>query len=100
MPTFICLIRLTHQGATTVADSPARVTAAKELLRSLGGKLTAFYATMGQYDGVVIAEAPDATAMAKFAYKVASVGAVSTETLLAFSEDEHRKVLAFLGKKE
>ena len=27
--------------------------AAKELLRKLGGEMKAFYATMGQYDGVV-----------------------------------------------
>src|SRR5688572_13272772 len=98
MATFICLIRLTHQGATTVVDSPPRVQAARELLRSLGGELKAFYATMGQYDGVVIAEAPDSKAMAKFAYTVARVGAVTTETLPAFSEAEHKEVLASLDK--
>jgi uncharacterized protein with GYD domain len=74
------------------------VAAAKELLRKLGGEMKAFYATMGQYDGVVIAEAPNPTEMSKFCYKVAQVGAVTTETLVAFTEEEHRKVLGALDK--
>jgi uncharacterized protein with GYD domain len=98
MATFICLLRLTNQGAKTCTDSPPRVTAAKELLRKLGGEMKAFYATMGQYDGVVIAEAPDSTAMTKFCYKVAQVGAVTTETLPAFNEEEHRVILGALDK--
>jgi uncharacterized protein with GYD domain len=93
MATFICLLRFTDQGAKTCTDSPPRVAAAKELLRKLGGEMKAFYATMGQYDGVVIAEAPNPTEMSKFCYKVAQVGAVTTETLVAFTEEEHRKVL-------
>jgi uncharacterized protein with GYD domain len=36
--------------------------------------------------------------MAKFAYTVARVGAVTTETLPAFSEAEHKEVLASLDK--
>jgi uncharacterized protein with GYD domain len=51
---------------------------------------------MGRYDAVVIAEAPNDETMAKLALGVGSQGAIHTETLRAFTEDEFRKIIATL----
>ena len=96
MATYISLIRLTHQGVTSIKDGPARLDAGKETLKSFGSELKAFYLTMGRYDIVAISEAPDDAAAAKTALAIGSAGNVSTETLRAFTEDEYRDIVAAL----
>jgi uncharacterized protein with GYD domain len=51
---------------------------------------------MGQYDAIVVAEAPDDETATKLSMIVGSAGAVRTETLRAFTEDEYRKIIADL----
>jgi uncharacterized protein with GYD domain len=51
---------------------------------------------MGQYDAVVISEAPnDQTAVAGL-LQSGSQGYIRTETLRAFTEDEYKKIVAAL----
>ena len=88
MATYISLIKLTHQGVTSIKDGPARLDAGKETLKSFGSELKAFYLTMGRYDIVAISEAPDDAAAAKTALAIGAAGNVTTETLRAFTEDE------------
>jgi uncharacterized protein with GYD domain len=59
--------------------------------------LKAFYLVTGQYDAVVISEAPDDATVAKFALGNASMGFIRTETLRAFSEDEYRNIVGSLS---
>lgn len=96
MPTYISLLRYTHQGITTIKQSPARLDAVKHAYRQAGGELKAFYLTMGQYDAVVIAELPDDVAGAKLALAIGSQGNIRTETLRALTEDEFRRTVADL----
>jgi uncharacterized protein with GYD domain len=96
MPTYISLIKLTHQGVTNIKEGPSRLDAGKETLKAFGSDLKAFYLTMGQYDIVTISEAPDDAAACKVALAVSSSGNVSTETLRAFTEDEYRDIVAAL----
>ena len=77
-------------------ESPARLKAAKELFKSLGAELKAFYLTMGRHDAVVISEAPDDETATKLAITIGSMGAVRTETLRAFKEDEYKQLIAEL----
>ena len=86
----------TQQGVGKVKDSPARLDAFKKLVQSMGGKVKDFYMVAGHYDMVLILEAPDDAAMAKIALATASRGSVSTETLLAFTEEEYRKIIGAL----
>ena len=51
------------------------------------------YLTLGGYDVVVIAEAPDAETTTKFALAAASLGNVQTTTLTAFPEAEYMKII-------
>jgi uncharacterized protein with GYD domain len=96
MPTYITLSKWTQQGAEKVKDSPARLDAFKKLVHSVGGTVKGFYMVTGRYDMAMILEVPDAAAMAKVALATASKGSVSTETLLAFTEEEYRKIIAAL----
>jgi len=96
MPTYVSLINYTDQGIRAIKDSPKRLDAAKKLLKGMGGELKAFYLTLGSYDIVTVAEAPDDEAVAKFVLAVASGGNVRTTTLKAFTEAEFRKIVAGL----
>ena len=60
----------------------------------MGADIKQVFLTMGQYDLVVIAEAPDDETIAKFILATGSLGNVSTQTMRAFTEDEFRKIVA------
>lgn len=62
----------------------------------MGTEIKAFYLVMGQYDAVVVSEAPDDETAAKLALAIGSLGNIRTETLRAFAEDEFRKIIAAL----
>lgn len=96
MPTYISLLKYTQQGAQKIKESPARLDAAKKGFKAMGAELKQWYLVMGQYDAVIIAEAPDDETVAKLALATSSQGAIHTETLRAFTEDEYRKIIAAL----
>lgn len=93
MPTYVSLVEYTQQGIEDIEASPARLEEAKELTESLGGELTDFFLTFGEYDIVTVSEFPDDQTAARFVLSVARGGAVSTETLKAFPEDEYREII-------
>ena len=96
MATYISLLRFTQQGVQNIKESPARLDRAKEAFRAMGGELKEFYSVMGRYDAVVVAEAPDDETVAKLTLAISSAGAIRTETLRAFPEEEYRKIIAAL----
>ena len=96
MATYISLINYTDQGVRDIKDAPKRLTAAKKLLASMGGKVKAIYLTLGGYDIVSIAEAPDDETIAKFVLTLAAAGNVRTTTLKAFPEADFRKIIQAL----
>lgn len=97
MPTYVTLLRYTSNGIQKIKASPTRLEAAKQSMRAMGGELKAFYLVMGQYDAVVITEAPNNETAAGFALATRARGFVQTETLRAFTEEEYRKILAGLA---
>ena len=96
MAKYISLLKYTAKGIDSVKESPKRLDAFKQLCESMGAKVEGFYLTMGRYDSVVIVDAPNAETAAKLVLATASRGAVSTETLQAFSEAEYRKIISAL----
>ena len=96
MPTYIVLLNYTQQGVQKIKESPARLDAAKKAFKAMGAEMKQYFSVMGRYDAVVIAEAPNDEIVAKLALSVGSQGAVHTETLRAFTEDEYRKIIATL----
>ncbi|HIJ57755.1 MAG TPA: GYD domain-containing protein [Deltaproteobacteria bacterium] len=96
MPKYISLVKYTQKGIENIKESANRFEAFKQLCESMGAKVEGFYLTMGRYDLLVIVDAPDSETIAKIFLTTASKGAVSTETLQAFSEDEYRKIISEL----
>ena len=88
MATYIVLCNLTDQGARTMRDLPARLDNARATFRKYGAELKQLYFAMGQYDYVVIAEAPDDEAITRVSLAVSSQGNVRTTSFRVFTEDE------------
>jgi uncharacterized protein with GYD domain len=98
MATYIMLFGFTQKGIKNIKESPARIDAAKQIIRSMGAEVKQFYAVMGigQYDTAIVLEASDDETVAKIALAIGSLGNVHTNTLRAFTEDEFRKIVAAL----
>jgi uncharacterized protein with GYD domain len=96
MAHFVSLIRYTAQGAAKIKESPARLDAARKAAEAAGGKIHAWYLTLGEYDAVIISEFPNDEAGARFLLSTATLGNVTTQTLKAFPEADYRKIIAAL----
>jgi uncharacterized protein with GYD domain len=97
MPAYIMLANWTDQGSQKVRESPRRLETAKKALADMGGEFKGFYMTLGDYDLVMIYEAPDDAVAARFALVLGMQGAVRTRTLKAFPEAAYREIIASLG---
>ncbi len=94
MATYITLAKYTAQGIANIKESPARLDAAREQLAAIGVTIKDFYLTMGEYDAVIVVEAPDNTTAAKALIAIGAQGNISTKTMGALTEDEYRALLA------
>jgi uncharacterized protein with GYD domain len=93
MAIYISLLTFTQKGVEAVKHQAGRMDAIKAAYRAAGGELIAYYATMGQYDGVVVYRMPDDASAASFILSTMSMGNVRSETMRAFGEDEYRQIL-------
>lgn len=96
MPTYINLVRWTQKGLENIKEASSRLDMAKKAYKAMGAELKEMYLVMGEYDMVVISEAPDDQTMAKLLLSIGSQGSSRGETLRAFTEDEYRKIIAAL----
>ena len=96
MPTYVTLWNYTQQGIENIDESPDRLDDAVELVESVGGQIQAFYLTMGEYDIVTVSEFPDDDAAARAMLRIGQSGAVSSETMKAWPEDDYRELIASL----
>jgi uncharacterized protein with GYD domain len=94
MATYITLINFTDQGIRNVKQAPERRKLAIAAAEKLGIEVKGDYWTMGPYDAVVIADAPNDEAMTALALGVSSQGNVRTQTMRAYSADEVNKIIA------
>jgi uncharacterized protein with GYD domain len=94
MPTFICFLNWTDQGAKAAKDASKRHQASKALAEKLGGKLLSAYVTTGHCDVVLTVEMPDGGAMAKLAAAISGSGNARTTTVRAFAPEEFAKLVA------
>ena len=94
MPTYITLLKYTQKGIENIKEGPSRLDAAKKAIKAAGGEMKAYYLTMGSYDAVSVSEAPNDETYAKIILAIASKGAIQTETLRAFTEDEYRSIIS------
>jgi len=94
MPTFICLLNWTDQGAKTARDAGKRYQASRALAEKLGGKLLGSYITSGQYDVIATLDMPDGQTMVRFAVALSASGNARTTTVQAYPPEEFAKMAA------
>jgi len=93
MPTCVHLFNFTEQGLRNIKDTVKRAEALKKAGSEMGVTLKEILWTQGQYDIVVIAEAPDEATGNAFLLNVLKAGNLRGETLRAFPAAEMEKVL-------
>ena len=59
MSHYILLINWTDQGIGKIKESPDRFNQFKAMVEKVGGKLIGGYYTFGEYDVVIVMEAPN-----------------------------------------
>ncbi len=97
MPTYVVLMNWTDQGVRAARDTIDRYEAARAALGPRGLTFRDIYWTVGPYDIVTIAEAPDDETLSAALLELAGQGNLRTSTMRAFSADEMRGVLARMG---
>ena len=92
MPTYISLVNLTEQGVKEAKNAPERLRAFVSALHEAGGQLVGFYLVMGQYDYIVVCEAPDDQTAANIVMSTMARGTVRTQTMRAFPSNEFEQI--------
>jgi uncharacterized protein with GYD domain len=93
MTTYLLLGNWTDSGIRSVTDSPRRLDAVRKMIGEMGGELKAFFMTMGEYDFVVLYEAPDDAVAARFTLMLGKQGNLRSKTLKAFPETAYREII-------
>jgi uncharacterized protein with GYD domain len=90
MPKYLLEVNYTLVGIKGLKSEggSARETAAAELVKSLGGKMEAFYFAFGGTDASIIAEFPDPTSMAAAALTAGAGGGVTVRTVVLLTAAE------------
>jgi uncharacterized protein with GYD domain len=88
MPTYVMLTRLTPEGVQTIKNNPSRIHEVNREVEQLGAKVTAQWATLGQWDFVNVVEAPDEQTIARVSLELGSRGTGRYETLTAIPIDD------------
>jgi uncharacterized protein with GYD domain len=96
MPTYITFGKFTQSGIENIKEGPSRLDEAKKAFQSMGAEIKDFYLVTGEYDMVLVIEAPDDETVAKLALIIGSKGTSRTVTLRAFDEDAYRKMISEL----
>ncbi len=95
MPHYVTLVRWTDKGVQEIMDAPQTLAGVIKMVESAGGKIQ-IYSTMGEYDFVVVAEAPNDDVAMQAALQLESAGNARTTTMKAWTLDEAAKIIARL----
>jgi len=93
MPTYIGLMKWTEQGIRKVKETTKRAKDFQELAAKVNVKIREIHWTMGRYDVVVVAEAPDDETISRLTLGLGMMGNVKTETIRAFSAQEMSQIV-------
>ena len=90
MPKYLCVGQYSSEGLTgLLADGASkRQRDVKAALKSLGGKLDAFYYSLGNDDVVLIVDLPDNSTAAAVSLMAGATGLVSLQTTALLTIDE------------
>ena len=88
MVTYIVLMKLTDQGIKDIKHAPQRIEANTKAIEAMGGKLTGFFLTTGEYDYVAIAEMPSDEVGMTFLLGLGAAGNVKTTSMKAYTREQ------------
>jgi uncharacterized protein with GYD domain len=88
MPIYIMISTLTDEGRKTIKKHPERIEEVNREIESMGAKVLAQYAVLGQYDFLNILEAPNNEAIAKLSIELGSRGTIQIITLPAIPVED------------
>ena len=97
MPTYILLVNWTDQVVKNVRETVERLDRGADVAEKYGVRLRQTYWTVGPYDMISIAEAPDDEAVTAHLLEVCSEGNIRTTTLRAYGREEMGEIIARLG---
>ena len=99
MATFVSTIKLTEEGIRSIGDTTKRAAAFKTAAKAMGVKVINQFWTLGQFDGLIVFEAPDGETATAAMLQLGSLDFVHTSTMRAFNAAEMEKILAIKGKR-
>ena len=88
MAIYVMMTNLTDEGRKTVKANPQRIKEVNKEVESMGVKILAQYAVLGQFDFINILEAESNEAVVKVATELGSRGTLQTNTLAAMKLDD------------
>ena len=94
MPTYVVLAQFTDQGLRSIREFPQRAEENLERAEAGGISIKAAYVTEGEYDQVIIFEAPDEMLGVASIVALIGQGNVRTKTLRAYTTDEFAQAIA------
>ena len=99
LATYISTLKFTANGAQNIGESPKRAAAFTAAAKKLGVKVIHLYWTLGEFDGLILFEAPDDSTATSAMLSLAAQGNVKTTTARAFGRAEIEKVIEMLPKR-
>jgi uncharacterized protein with GYD domain len=93
MPTYLMLSILGPDGFATVRENPARIREVNVEVESMGARVVAQWALLGQYDFATVIEAPDEKVMVRITTALAARGTLKTHTLTAIPVEDYIETL-------
>ncbi len=99
MPLYLSRFSYSTDAIKALVSNPQdREQAAREAAESLGVKLIGFWYALGDFDGVLLAEAPDNATVAGLAMLVGMTGALTKfETTVLLGMDEAQEAMRKAG---
>jgi uncharacterized protein with GYD domain len=99
MATYISTIKFTPQGIRSIDQTTKRAASVKAAAKKLGVKVTDIFWTLGEFDGLLIFEAPDEVTATTMLLNVGAMGNVQTSTMRAFRANEVDQMVANLSAR-
>ncbi len=94
MATFIMLSKLTDEGRKTLKERPQRLAEVNKEIETLGGRVTAQFAVLGEYDFVNVVEAASNEVIVRISVELGSRGTIEISTLPAMRIEEFTELLS------
>ena len=98
MATYVTTLQFTDQGEKKIQKTTKRAAAFKAAAKKMGVKIVGQYWTHGDFDGLLILEAPDDETATAVMLHLGSLDNVHTSTVRAFVASEMETILKKLPK--